>query len=93
VAFYYAVPISEGFPLGPVAFVCEAAFSHVVPFLAVWFLLPPEWDLCPGHSFVPFSERPDLSWLQLSRNCSYLLDICHRLQFVAVGTLFSAWLP
>jgi hypothetical protein len=92
VALYYPVPHSEGFPLGPVAFVREAAFGHVFPFWALSGLC-----FLQNGPFVLVAQLfcSQSRWISAgcgySRESSHLLDVCPRLEFVAVGTLLLAW--
>jgi hypothetical protein len=73
------------------SFVCGAAVSDVFPFWA----LPGFYFLQNGPYVlvVQFSSqgRWILSGCCYSRNSLYLFDVCPRLDFVAVGTLFLAW--
>jgi hypothetical protein len=67
VALLYAVPHSEGFPLGSVAFVCGATVGDVFPFwsLSGLYFLQNGPYLSHGRSVVLFSERLDSSPLLL----------------------------
>jgi hypothetical protein len=88
VALWYAIPHREGFPLGPVSFVCGAAVGDVFPFWALsglcFFQNGPYVLVIRSQSdCIPASSS-------YNRSSSYLLDVCLRLDFVAVDTLLLA---
>jgi hypothetical protein len=78
--------------LDAVASVRDAAVSDVFPFEApsgLYFLQNEPYVLV-----VPlFRSQSGLipAGYGCGRSSSYLLDVCLRLDFVAVGTLFSVW--
>jgi hypothetical protein len=77
---------------GTVAFIRGAGFGAVFPFWAMLSLYVLQNG--PNILFVQFFPS-ESGWIVAgciySRNSSYLLDVCHRLHFVAVGILFCAW--
>jgi hypothetical protein len=79
--------------LGPVAFVCGVAFGDVFPFWALSGLYFLQNGL---HVLVVQFLCSQSGWIPAGYGCScnslYLLDICSHLDFVAVSTLFLAWL-
>jgi hypothetical protein len=92
VAFWYAIHHSKGFPLGPIAFVRGAAVGDVFPLWALaglYFLQNGRYILVV--QLFPFQSGRIQANCGYSRSSSYLFDVCSRVGFVAVGTLFSAW--
>jgi hypothetical protein len=91
-ALYYAIPYSKGFPLDPAAFVCAAAIGDVFPF---WTLSQLYFLQNGPYVLVIQLFSSQTGWVpadcSYSCNSSYLLDICPRLDFMAVTTPFLAW--